>query len=342
MRNYARVAPQFWTGNTGKALRKDRDAQVLALYLMTCPAANMIGLYYLPLPVICHETGSPLQGARKALRRLSEGGFCLYNEVTEYVWIPEMARFQIGETLKPGDKQIAGIKLELQKHMQSGFAYKFIEKYNGIYCLKIEAPPKTLPRPSEAPPKPVTVTGAVTGTVTGDKDYAESCEKSTALPPTPKIEFGVQGFENITNKDRELWHKAYPAIDLDTELAKMEAWVVANPKNRKSNWHKFICNWFSRAQDKAPGTKRITWKDVEAREKELARKKREDNKPIVQLAPIVREGAETLREKFDHKAEDCTNPKKADCQSPYCKPMCRFRGVTQEAKKVLGIGEEKK
>ena len=59
MRDYSRVSPRFWTGKTGRAIRRsDCDAAlVVALYLMTAPTSNMIGLYYLPLITIAHETG---------------------------------------------------------------------------------------------------------------------------------------------------------------------------------------------------------------------------------------------------------------------------------------------
>ena len=98
MREYAKVAPQFWTGTTGKRLRgMGRDVQVVALYLVTCPSANMLGLYYLPLPTLCHEIGMKPEGALKALRRVSEGGFATYDTASEHVWVKEMARFQIGE-----------------------------------------------------------------------------------------------------------------------------------------------------------------------------------------------------------------------------------------------------
>jgi hypothetical protein len=82
MRNYSKVAPTFWTGATGRAIRKrGQDATILALYLITNPHANMYGLYYLPLPLIAHETGIPLEGASKGLRSLFQEGYCLYDEV---------------------------------------------------------------------------------------------------------------------------------------------------------------------------------------------------------------------------------------------------------------------
>lgn len=48
------------------------------------------------------------------------------------------------------------------------------------------------------------------------------------------------------------WRGAYPALSLDAELAKAAAWLVSNPKNRKSNYGRFLTNWLSKAQDRAP------------------------------------------------------------------------------------------
>lgn len=76
-------------------------------------------------------------------------------------------------------------------------------------------------------------------------------------PDTPKTEkrtirWGtVEGFTGITDADRERWTKAYPACDLDRQLAQMDDWLRANPaKARKSNWASFVGRWLSRAQDR--------------------------------------------------------------------------------------------
>jgi hypothetical protein len=136
MRDYARIAPHFWTGTTGRKIRAaGRNAQVIALYLITAPSANMLGLYYLPLPVLCHEVGISVQGARAALRSLSEVGFAHYDDQTEHIWVPEMARFQIGETLRPSDKWVAGVWRELQKRKSCRFALEFHRKYRERFHL---------------------------------------------------------------------------------------------------------------------------------------------------------------------------------------------------------------
>jgi hypothetical protein len=68
-----------------------------------------------------------------------------------------------------------------------------------------------------------------------------------------KIAFSAEGeWSNISPKQRELWERAYPALSLDAELAAAAAWLIANPKNRKSNYARFLNGWMQRAQDRAP------------------------------------------------------------------------------------------
>jgi len=63
------------------------------------------------------------------------------------------------------------------------------------------------------------------------------------------------GFINLSKNILEKWGAAYPAIDINRELQKAAAWVESNPKNKKSNWERFLNSWLSRAQDKAPPIK---------------------------------------------------------------------------------------
>jgi len=49
----------------------------------------------------------------------------------------------------------------------------------------------------------------------------------------------------------DLWRAAYPAVNIETEIQRAAAWQVANPKNTKKNYRRFLANWFSRAQEKA-------------------------------------------------------------------------------------------
>jgi len=155
MRTYATIAPQFWTGKTGKIIREHgADAQRVALYLLSCPSASALGLYYLPIPTLCHEVGISKDGASMALRCLSDALFAHYDWSSEYIWVPEMARFQIAESLQPGDTRVKWITKELLQLSKTPFFNDFLEKYQESFKLKtlcpIDAPSMPLASPIDA------------------------------------------------------------------------------------------------------------------------------------------------------------------------------------------------
>ncbi len=148
MRDYSIVTPQFWLGKTGVELRGDKDAQLVALYLMTSPHSNMIGVFHCPPVYISHETGMPLQGASKALRRVCQGGFATFEGASEVVFVHEMARFQVGESLKPNDNRVKRVIKEYGKIANLMIKNMFYDRYGEAYHLpepeKYEAPSKPL------------------------------------------------------------------------------------------------------------------------------------------------------------------------------------------------------
>lgn len=149
MRDYGTVAPQFWTGKTGRALQAlGPEAVMVAMYLMTNRHANMIGLYYLPKVYIAHETGLPFEGASKGLQWAIEAGFCSYDEASEYVFVHAMARFQVAESLDPKDKRCKGIQKELEKAPKGPLRMDFMRVYRTAFHLCDTSP-------SEAPSKPL-------------------------------------------------------------------------------------------------------------------------------------------------------------------------------------------
>lgn len=155
MRNYSIVVPQFWIGSSGRQLRGDALAQVVALYLISNPHANMAGLYYLPLVTMAHEIGSPLKGALKGLQRVVGVGFATYDKASEYVFVHEMARYQIGDSLKPGDNRISSIVKTVGECPSPLLVNKFRERYADVFHLP-ELPKQETPEsPSEAPLEPL-------------------------------------------------------------------------------------------------------------------------------------------------------------------------------------------
>lgn len=156
MRDYSIVKPAFWTGRTGREIRAHgSDAVVVALYLMTAPTATMAGLYYLPLPTLSHETGIPLEGASEALQRVEGVGFCRVDRDLDVVWVVEMVRHQIGDSLKPGDNRVKHLANVLEPYTKSCLYGEFYDRYARAYHLDSTPLPKPLRRTLEGPPKPV-------------------------------------------------------------------------------------------------------------------------------------------------------------------------------------------
>lgn len=156
MRDYAKVSPHFWTGSTGKQLRQCPEAVVVSMYLMTCPHANMLGLYYMPLLYVAHETGLGMEGASKGLQWACNAGFCSYDESTEMVWVHEMARFQIADKLKDTDKRSIGVQNEYNSLPSNPYLVSFYDKYSLAFCMTVKRENTAKNSiPKEAPSKPL-------------------------------------------------------------------------------------------------------------------------------------------------------------------------------------------
>lgn len=171
MRDYASVVPQFWTGETGRALKEaGHETLIVALYLMTCPHSNMIGLYYLPTLYLAHETGLGEEGALKGLARASEAGFCSYDKASEHVFVHSMARFQVAESLKPGDNRVKGVINALSKAPKGPLVQAFIAAYNDAFNLEFDVP-------AEAPCKPL---------ASQEQEQEQEQEQARGKTPSPR------------------------------------------------------------------------------------------------------------------------------------------------------------
>jgi hypothetical protein len=188
VREYGSVSPQFWIGKTGKSLRGDPSAQVLALYLMTSPHANMIGVFHCPVMYMAHETGLGFEGASKALESLVARGFCLYDHESETVFVIRMAAHQVGEDLDVKDNKVKGVHKELSKIAVQSLKDAFISEYAKAYHIKSEAPSKPLASPDSTPSKQLTgqeqeqeQEGLPKSPEVGDKDADASLVKTTRI-----------------------------------------------------------------------------------------------------------------------------------------------------------------
>lgn len=87
--------------------------------------------------------------------------------------------------------------------------------------------------------------------------YARNPTEAAGSKPvaaSKRIKLVDGSWTGITEQDRTLWSEAYPAVDIDRQLAAMLVWLDANPrKAAKSNYARFIASWMSRSQDRGGG-----------------------------------------------------------------------------------------
>ena len=166
MRKFAQIRPTFWTRGSGKRLRGKRDAQVLALYLMTSPVGSRTGLYYEPMVGILHNTGITEEMFRKAIDNISE--IARYDFEEELVWLPNGCREQMGlqdgARIKPGDKSLRAVLTELESFGEHPFALEFKARY---------LPMGTQLSGQQVPP------------TMGDTASKDGASASAACPPSP-------------------------------------------------------------------------------------------------------------------------------------------------------------
>jgi hypothetical protein len=180
-REYAKVAPKLWQGGrTAKALRKrGPKALVMALYLMSSPHSNMLGLYSQPLLYAAHETGLGVEGASEGLQDCIECGFCGYDEDSEVVWVYEMAQYQIAEALSSGDKRCKGIQKVYDALPDNPFLGAFFDRYADAFHMTVRRDGRSGSEGAyQAPSKPGAGAGAGAGAGGGAPEGA--------CPPPPQ------------------------------------------------------------------------------------------------------------------------------------------------------------
>ena len=157
MREYSKVSPKFWIGSTGRKLRAaGPECLVVSMYLMTSPHANMLGLYYCPISYIAHETGLGFEGASKGLRSAIEAGFCRYDHESDVVWVVEMARYQVGDTMKLSDLRVKGVQSEYDNMLENAYLSEFYDRYAEAFCMTSKRCSRAaLASPLQAPCKPL-------------------------------------------------------------------------------------------------------------------------------------------------------------------------------------------
>lgn len=256
MRDYSKVLARIWIGKTGKEIKSfGPETTVLAHYLISSPHAHMSGAYYLPLSYMVHESGLSSKAAPKALQNLISIDFCTYDKNTEYVWVHNMARYQVGEELHPKDNMVKHMNKHFKNLPQVSFLTRFYEKYRVPFYLKER---KDLEIISEGASEVVRSQEQEQETEHETEQDEEECVAEphcgSALE-TGEITIPLKNGDEfqVSYLQSEKWQKTYTKIDVAQVLKQIQDWNISNPRKRKckTGIKRHITLWLAREQEKA-------------------------------------------------------------------------------------------
>ncbi|KHE07941.1 hypothetical protein IB70_04730 [Citrobacter braakii] len=262
------------------------DGVVMRNYATVSPHANMLGLYYLPVLYLAHETGLGFERASKGLRRAIEAGFCSYDDDSEMVWVHEMAAYQIGTSLSAGDKRCAGVRNEYESLPENPFLSVFYDKYQHHYHLSkrrgnevkntrgIEGASK--PHGSQEQEQEQEQDQEQNkNLLRGDEKFHATPPGDSGTEPSHAQPSGVRPLSDGVPESPEFirlplndgaefvvteamvseWAALYPAVDVRQQLRNQCGWLKSEPKRRKTarGVKKFITGWLAREQDRGGG-----------------------------------------------------------------------------------------
>jgi hypothetical protein len=156
MREFGRFPTLVWIGAVALALRGKHAAIALFAYLNSCPAANLIGLNFVPLVTMAHDLGTTPAKVKTALAALRTVGLVEYDSRADLVFMPGAAALHIGAELKPTDKRHAYVVRELTQIGDHEFRRAWLERYGVAFNLggRFEGPSHGPSHgPSEGPSK---------------------------------------------------------------------------------------------------------------------------------------------------------------------------------------------
>lgn len=85
----------------------------------------------------------------------------------------------------------------------------------------------------------------------GSTSAPNGASSASALAASTEISWtSSEGFVGITDGDLAGWKIAYPALHLESQIARASEWLLANPTKRKKAIRRFLTNWLSRAQER--------------------------------------------------------------------------------------------
>ena len=194
-RSYAKIFTGKWRSRSFRTLRGNPWAIVLQDYLMSCPASEMSGVFYMPKYLIEGELGIPHDELESAIRILEEADFCRFYD-DEYVFVYNMARYQIADALSPDDNRWKSLMRDIEE-MPDNIRREFIIRYNEDFNLGYQ-----IIRKAAEPTAPVQTSPQTENNQAEDKPLA-TCQSAQIKPLEASSESENKSLNSQTQPELE-------------------------------------------------------------------------------------------------------------------------------------------
>lgn len=249
---YRTIDASFWTDP--KVLSLPPNGKLLLVYLITNPHSHVSGIYYMPTPIMEHETGLGLRALDTLCDTLSGLGIAFFDAPLSVAWVRRMFFYQ-----GRGEKNERAAAAQLSNLHGSKLIARFLAEY-----------PAVAARCSAYP------IGRVSGFGTPDQEQELEQEleqeqktgiaarrgDASAQPPPPTVK-PVMVFPCIgKNGDPREWglspaylaelSAGYEGVDVLAECRKALAWVKANRPKTAKGMPAYLVNWLNRSTRSSP------------------------------------------------------------------------------------------
>ncbi|MFA5376984.1 MAG: hypothetical protein WC455_14635 [Dehalococcoidia bacterium] len=215
-------------------------AKLLFIYLWTNQSTNPAGLYEASISRIKFESGVDLKKYTDELKAK-----ITWIEEKSLVWVHNFFRYQCANPKFA--HSAATLVSKLPEYIaKAWFTHNLttLKKY-GINSQIYGIDTVSISYHTDTDTDTDTDTG--TGTKNIISEVNESSPHETPVFELPRA--GKFSTFQVEKKTVDEWALLYPGVDIITELRKMKAWLLANPKKKKVNVPAFVVNWLNRAQD---------------------------------------------------------------------------------------------
>jgi hypothetical protein len=233
MAKYRKVDPRIW--NDAKFRDLSDSGKLVFFFLLTHPNMTSLGAMRHTIPGMAAELGWENEGFREPFMEVLSKGLAKHDERASFVWLPKFIKYNPPENpnvVKAWDSALdllpeCDMFYELLKHVE----------------LFLKELPEGFRKPFRK------------GLANQEQEQEQEQKEEGETPPAKTTSFSLLMHGGVTYEVPEEFifaaKSAYPLVDIESDIRRASAWLIANPAKRRKDAPRFLNNWFKGSQKDA-------------------------------------------------------------------------------------------